>query len=190
MSQRRDSILDAAQALFLAHGYAGTTIADIRDASGASTGSIYHAFGSKEGIALALVQRAVQAWRLATQAAQRGDGIEAQIRASVEGLLAWGTRDPEGFRVMDELRAVGERGKAGDALAELLDRGKTASRDLLARHAQLGEVRDLPWPLAPALILGPAYEYLRILQRYPSTEPISAILPRLSDAAWRAVAAE
>ena len=188
MSERRSTILDSAQSLFLSKGYSGTTIADIRDASGASTGSIYHAFGSKEGIALALVQRAVEGWSLATQAAQRGDSIEAQIRASVEGLLLWGTANPEAFRILDELRTVGERGKAGEELATFLDRGKTASRDLLAEHARRGEVRDLPWPLAPALILGPTYEYLRIPQRYPSAEPASTVLAQLSDAAWQAVA--
>ncbi len=188
MSDRRDSILDAAQALFLTRGYAATSIADIREASGASTGSLYHAFGSKEGIALALVERAVEGWTRATVAAVQGDGIEAQIRATVEGLVLWGLADPGGFRIIDELRAMGERQEAGAKLTFLLDRNQRNSREILEDHARRGELRNLAWPLAPALILGPAYEYLRVARLFPGAVAAAAIAKELSDAAWRAVA--
>lgn len=189
MSNRRTSILDAAQALFLEQGYAATTIAQIRAASGASTGSIYHAFGGKEAIAFALVERAVDGWTQASTSALRGDGIEAQIRATVEGLVTWGLADPGGFRIMDELSILSERQEAGTALAALLDRNKRNSREILEKHAQRGELRDLPWPLVPALILGPGFELLRLARRSPPAAPAEVVARVLSDSAWHAVGA-
>lgn len=188
MSDRRRAILDAAQSLFLDKGYAATSIADIRAASGASVGSIYHAFGNKEGIAAALVERAVAGWTQATEAARRGTTFESLIRATVEGLLIWGTENPEAFRIMDELRHIGERGRAGDRLATLLRQGKAESRATLEAHAASGEIRCLPWPLGPALVLGPAYEYLRVGQLYPAEGDFAEIVQHLSDTAWAAVA--
>jgi AcrR family transcriptional regulator len=187
MNERRTSILDAAQALFLEQGYAATTIAQIRVACGASTGSIYHAFDSKEAIALALVERAVDGWTRASTAALRGEGIEAQIRATVEGLVTWGLGDPGGFRIMDELSILGERQDAGTALAALLECNKRNSREILEEHARRGELRGLPWPLSPALILGPGFEFLRLVRHSPSAAPAKVIARDLSDAAWCAV---
>jgi AcrR family transcriptional regulator len=187
MSERRTSILDAAQALFLEQGYAATTIAQIRAVCGASTGSIYHAFAGKEAIALALVERAVDGWTRASTVALSGEGIEAQIRATVEGLVTWGLGDPGGFRIMDELSILGERQEAGTALAALLDRNKRNSREVLEEHARRGELRDLPWPLAPALILGPSFEFLRLVRHSPIEVPAEVIARDLSDAAWCAI---
>ena len=50
-SARQEAILDAALKLFNRHGYAATSIDDLRKASRASVGSIYHHFGGKEGVA-------------------------------------------------------------------------------------------------------------------------------------------
>ena len=46
----RAQILDAALALFSSRGYRGTSIRDIGDAAGVSTGSLYHQFPDKETI--------------------------------------------------------------------------------------------------------------------------------------------
>ncbi len=50
---RRDQILAAALGAFAEKGFAAATIEDVRERSGASTGSIYHHFGDKEGLAAA-----------------------------------------------------------------------------------------------------------------------------------------
>lgn len=48
------NLLDAALDLFIANGYAGTSIADIVERANSSVGSLYHHFGDKSGIYLAL----------------------------------------------------------------------------------------------------------------------------------------
>lgn len=52
---RRAQILDAATAVFLEHGYAGTTIDLVVARAGASKATIYSFFGGKEGLFSALI---------------------------------------------------------------------------------------------------------------------------------------
>jgi AcrR family transcriptional regulator len=53
-ADRRREILDAALACFVEKGLVVTTIDEIRLAAGASIGSLYHHFDSKEDLAAAL----------------------------------------------------------------------------------------------------------------------------------------
>lgn len=53
----REAILDAAEELMAAHGFAGASISRIERASGLPASSIYWHFGSKDGVLLAMMQR-------------------------------------------------------------------------------------------------------------------------------------
>ncbi|HTI75592.1 MAG TPA: TetR/AcrR family transcriptional regulator [Mycobacterium sp.] len=55
--QSRELILDATERLMATHGYAATSISDIRKACGLPPSSIYWHFGSKEGVLAAVMQR-------------------------------------------------------------------------------------------------------------------------------------
>jgi AcrR family transcriptional regulator len=65
----RSVILDVAYRLFLDVGYEQTTIRQISEAAKASTGSIYHFFGSKDGILSELVTQMFEASGKAADAA-------------------------------------------------------------------------------------------------------------------------
>lgn len=184
MTDRRRQILDAALRVFLKKGYGATRIEDIRKGSRASTGSIYHAFEGKEAIAAALFVEANQGWSQATaRALAQAKGPDGPIRASVEGLIDWGLARPDLFRFMDDMRFLEPRLVGASGLADGHVLAAQAYRDQLRR----GEVRDIPWTVARALILGPAYDYLR--------RGAGAILANdddrrlLSEAAWNAVKA-
>ncbi len=56
---RREEILDAATTCFASRGFQGTSMGDIIEASGLSTGAIYSYFKSKREIAVAVAQRAI-----------------------------------------------------------------------------------------------------------------------------------
>ena len=57
MVDTRDRIIVATNELFRRHGYNGTTLAQISEASAATIGSIYHFFpGGKEALAVAVVE--------------------------------------------------------------------------------------------------------------------------------------
>lgn len=57
-SRRR--VLDAAESLMADHGYAGTSMPKIVAAAGIPLSSIYHFFGSKEGVLGAVMERGAQ----------------------------------------------------------------------------------------------------------------------------------
>src|SRR3954452_21304520 len=82
---RRAAILDAALNCFVRRGYSSTTIDDIRRASGASVGSLYHHFGGKDGIAAALFVQGLASYQSTFLAAllphvHARAGIEAVVR--------------------------------------------------------------------------------------------------------------
>ncbi|HEV7275140.1 MAG TPA: TetR/AcrR family transcriptional regulator [Devosiaceae bacterium] len=182
---RRNAILGAALDCFLDRGYAATSIDDIRQASGASTGSIYHFFPGKPAIAEALLQRAVAGWAGADPVASDGDAsFESATRASVRGLVLWGSANPGLFRFMDEIRTLAARDPAFAGIRDALAAGRSAAAARYAAAASAGLVRPLPWPVAHALLLGPAYDYLR---EAPPADGAEATADILADAAWEAV---
>lgn len=180
---RYSDILKAARSLFLAKGYAATTIGEIRALSGATTGSIYHAFSSKEAIAAALVREAIEEWSATTLARSRGEDFRSRLVATVEGLIVWATRDRDSFRIMDEMRALALRHGGGAELGTVLHDGRDEARRSFEEAVASGLVRDVPWPIASALMLGPAYEYLR---QGETNEDIAveAICQIFSEGAW------
>jgi AcrR family transcriptional regulator len=53
----RELVLDAAERVMAAHGFEAATIARVVDEAGIPLSSVYHYFGSKEGILLAVMER-------------------------------------------------------------------------------------------------------------------------------------
>ena len=81
--ERRESILEAALGCFLEKGYIATTINDIREASGATTGSIYHFFDGKGALAMALLEDAIAGW--SGESASTSEAPEAVVKAAATG---------------------------------------------------------------------------------------------------------
>jgi AcrR family transcriptional regulator len=183
---RREAILDAARACFEEHGYAATTIELIAARSGASNGSIYHHFGSKDGILAALYVDAVASYQdevLALLRAHAADA-EAGIRGAVEHHLAWVEAHPHETRTLFEHRQTLEHAGRAD---ELRARNQPALREVRAwmrRHVEAGTVRDLG-PATAAVWFGPAQLVARdwIAGRLRGTP--TALAPALAEAAWR-----
>ncbi|MER6510534.1 TetR/AcrR family transcriptional regulator [Nonomuraea sp. NPDC001636] len=96
-SGTRDTLLRAAREVFLAKGYAEATVADIVETSGISVGSLYHHFGGKPGLFLALWEQFMRSQEERTSRAAKataGAGAErflAGARAYLEG--SWEQRD-------------------------------------------------------------------------------------------------
>lgn len=184
MSDRRQQILDASLPIFLAKGYAGTTISDIRKASGATTGSIYHFFAGKPGIAVALWREANASWSRKTGAARGTATPEEMVRSSVRGLLDWATGNQPMFLFFEELRIRAHSDPDLAPITEQIAQTHAEAADLYRDWARQGVVKPLPWTLASALMMGPAYDYLR---KYRPGDDRDAAIVALVDAAWDAV---
>jgi AcrR family transcriptional regulator len=185
--ERRESILDAALSCFLEKGYIATTINDIREASGATTGSIYHFFDGKGALAMALLEDAVAGW--SGESTSTSEAPEAVIRASATGLVSWGLKNPELFRFMDEIRTLSATAPEFAEIADTLAEGQGTASASYSKFLKAKKVKDLPWPVAHSLILGPAYNYLRLATNGRSRVAAKRATEMLADAAWAAVKA-
>jgi AcrR family transcriptional regulator len=183
---RRTQILDAALKCFLERGYLATSIADIRRLSGASTGSIYHFFPNKGALARALLTQAVAGWSAAATVGAEDAGAEATIKASVAGLVRWGLRNPALVRFMDEIRTLSSSGEEFADVRQMLDAGQAAAEEHYRRWVAQGEVEPLAWPIAHSLMLGPAYNFIRLAA---AGARANAAPELLAAAAWAAVRA-
>ena len=181
---RRTAILDAALSCFLKHGYRGTTLAMIRQASGATTGSIYHFFSGKADMAEKLARQAIAGWVEASPLPHAS--AETQIKHSIRGVVLWGLANPREARFLDEIRSLAVADPDLGGLRAFFSNGQDHAAAAFAAMQARGEVKKLPFPLAHALMLGPAYDYLRVA---PPTEPIAArrIADLLAEAAWLCV---
>ncbi|HKE13426.1 MAG TPA: helix-turn-helix domain-containing protein [Kofleriaceae bacterium] len=184
---RRAEILGAALSCFTARGIDATTIADIRERSGATTGSIYHFFAGKDALVGALyvdVLRSYQASLLERLArARSGRGA---VRGIVEHYLDWVADQPEAARFLFEARR-------SPAVAAFEADIRAGNRDLfrgVRRHLErvgVAAARALPPDLLVAILVGPAMTYARDhLSGHAATEPGRARRV-LADAAWAAL---
>ena len=183
-ASRKIAIKFAALDCFLENGFLATTMADIRKRSGATTGSIYHFYAGKGALALELFEESVASWSDATTHLTRGDTPRERIRGSVLGLLDWARTEPGQFRFMDELRMLARTHPELEACALRLAEGERNASALYAFWTHSGAVRPLAWPVAHALLLGPAYDHARG-PGFAAADPADDAV--LADAAWAAV---
>jgi AcrR family transcriptional regulator len=137
-AQTQRALLDAARQVFTEQGFTDASIADVVERAGSSVGSLYHHFGGKSELFLALYQEHQAAHEEAASeavAAAKQAGVTdptelfcAGARAFLEG--SWQRRDlailffagdsPPGFEVMKRRRG-GEWIGQNDALLRLPD---------------------------------------------------------------------
>ncbi len=86
--QRRDQILDAANALFAERGYDEVSIEDIASASGVTRGLVHHYFGGRKEVYVALIER-LGAFREEQVRRPLGRSVRARLADTVSRWLDW-----------------------------------------------------------------------------------------------------
>ena len=189
-TDRKSSILTAALEVFSEKGIEAATIEDIRQRCQASVGSIYHHFGTKEGIAAALFSRGLDDyWSQLMASAGNQPSAERTIHGLISAHINWITGKP------DLARFLFSRRQAVSPAYEQAIRQRTADHfkalfALLKPWFKQGVLRRLPGDLYAPLMMGPAQEYSRQwLSGRVDLEPRIAI-KELSLAAWRSLAVD
>jgi len=186
---RRASVLAAALRCFVEAGVEGTTIQDIQRAAECSIGSLYHHFGSKEGIAEELFIEGIQRFNKGmVRSIRRCQSAEESVKAVVSTYCEFCTRNRDLARYLHS-RDV----HFSDAARERL---KGIHRDYIhqvftwfAPFVESGEMRLLPPHTYVPLISGPIQEYVRRWlsgQHHQSPRSVKALF---AEAAWNAVKA-
>jgi AcrR family transcriptional regulator len=188
-SDRRTDILQAALACFQEVGIEATSIDMVRQRSQASVGSIYHHFGSKEGIVAALYFDALDAQTHSMgKALAKAKDARGGVRGLVLGYVDWVMADPDRARYLFEARALVAQGPQADLLKQRALARNAALLAWFQPYRDQGALVNVPCELMPALVLGPAQSYCRAWLHSP--DGMSApkrFRESLADAAWRAV---
>lgn len=186
MSPRKNEILQAALECFSAQGIEGTTIDMIREKSGASVGSLYHHFGSKEKIASALYLEGLRNMReLQDKRVQRAQNLEQFLKAIVGSHVDWITANPDWARFLFSQRPVVSQ--TGDE-SVMKEESLASYQQLMSRFFELAPAGyELPYPKAMcvALLIGPVHEYARAWLSGRQSKALASQKEFFADAAWR-----
>lgn len=184
-----ERIVSAALPLFAAHGWAGTSMEEIRRAAGVSNGSLYHHFSSRAQLAARLLVDGMTGAQQAITGVLAEAGLaERGVREAVRTQLMWVEESAELARLLysdvpDEVLLAAE-----PAFSEHNRHYVDVVAGWLRRHAASHAVIDLPFAVAHALWLGPGQEFARHWLRGRSRLRPAAAAPALADGAWRALA--
>ncbi len=191
MAARRRAILEAALTEFNENGVAGASIEEIRCRSGASIGSIYHHFSSKEGLAASLYLDGLGDYQQGfvaelRRAGSTRAGVEQGVRHHVEWIVA--NRELARFLLLG--RDPGVLAVTESPLRELNRSFFGAVSAWMAPAVARGELRELPSELLTALWLGPSQELARLWLAGRTLTTPSASIPVLAAAAWKSLSLE
>ena len=182
-------IVGAALPLFASRGWSGTSMEEVRRAAGVSNGSLYHHFGSRAGLAAALlVDGMAAAQQAARNALAQTESAEQGVRAVVHAQLTWVQESAELARLLyadvpDEVLVAAEPQFSRHNRRYVDDVG-----GWLRAQAEQQALIDVPFGVAHALWLGPATEFSRHWLRGRSRLSPTAAAPALADGAWRSLA--
>ena len=184
---RKESVLKAALDCFSERGVEGTTIGDIQRQAHCSIGSLYHHFGSKEGIAEELFLDGISRLNsgMLARIRQAADA-EHSVRAVVEFYCEWATRNQAMARYLSS-RDIDFSEDARRRLKELHRSYITAIFTWFAPFVERGEMRVLPIEAYVPLISGPIQEYVRRWLSGHHPNGPRTVKDLFAEAAWNAV---
>ncbi|MFE4453749.1 TetR/AcrR family transcriptional regulator [Streptomyces sp. NPDC056796] len=157
-----DLLLDAALRVFVESGEQGLTVNAVIGASGVSLGSLYHHFGSLDGLIGALSHRWLD--RLLgglTEALRNAGSARAGITDAVGAYLAF-VREHRGPALLLHSPLADRKGMArGREFRDAQEARVSEVGTWIRLHVDSGELAPLPTPLIESLVLGPVVALAR-----------------------------
>lgn len=183
VARQEAAVVDAAVRLFLEHGYAAVTLADIAGAVGLARNSLYRYFPGKQHILLAWLRR-----ELPEQARRAGEAIDPAA-PPVERVVAWAHFQLDYARqpVHELLAAIGDIAHELDpaARAELAESHRLLIDPLDPILAEAGVDRPADRRALVTLLLG----MVLAAARHERSRGVDGVLRRHLDTAVRALLA-
>jgi AcrR family transcriptional regulator len=100
-ARSREAVLDAAERIMAERGYEAATVSSLVEEAGVPASSIYHYFGSKEGVLLAVMERGAERFHEALPEPVRRRGSQSQHLSRLVGSIAEGLeRRPDFLRLI------------------------------------------------------------------------------------------
>jgi AcrR family transcriptional regulator len=185
---RKQEILEAALECFTENGIDATTIDMIRERSGASVGSLYHHFGSKEAIAGALYISALdEHGELQRELIAPASNAEEAVKALVHAYIDWVAANPDKARFVLYSRRSVAKGESAESLAAHSKARVSEIKNWFRKYVEDGSVKNLPLECYGSLITGPSHDYARLWLSGRAKTDIKAYREIFAEAAWDSV---
>jgi len=185
---RRRQIIRAALDCFGEYGYEQAGMALIRKRSGASTGSIYHHFKSKDQLAAAVYLEGILDWQAGfLEELERHEDAEAGIFAIVRFHLDWVSRNPDWARYLFQMRRLDFMSTVEKDIDRANNRFFERVGAWFRRHIETGRLKILPKELYVSILMGPSQDFARHLLSGPSTTDLDTAAKALGEAAWQSL---
>ncbi|MGR4880262.1 TetR/AcrR family transcriptional regulator [Streptomyces sp. LARHCF249] len=157
-----EQVLNAALKVYASSGEAGLTVSAITKASGISSGSIYHHFGSLDGVFSALALRSVGQLlnALGTALVQAADA-RSGIRAVVLAYLDFAQTHPDEARLIHSVAADREGMARAGELRDSQEARLAPITLWIHAHQESGELASLSAPMIESLVMGPVVAVVR-----------------------------
>jgi AcrR family transcriptional regulator len=185
---RRRQILEAALDCFTTRGVEATTIGDIRAHCGASVGSIYHHFGSKDELAVALYLDGLRSYQRGfLRELRRHRDAESGVRAVVGYHLRWVSRKTDWARYLLYLREDSAITVAEDAIGSMNQSFVAEMMSWLTPQVDAGAIAALPQDLYQPVLVGPLHHFSRQWLAGRTTSSMAEAEQVLADVVWKAL---
>lgn len=187
-SDARDKVLATALSLFTKKGYFNTSMRDITGKSAVSTGSVYHYFKDKEGVAAALYQSMIERMRESLQhIANTHDNSHDQCRAVISLLFKITEEEPEIMSFMLYTKhhefLLDERPVCSSEPFEIM-------RSMVQFGMENGEIEKRDVLVASTCLFGGAIRMITSHLDGILDNPLSEYLDDIWKCSWRAVASD
>jgi AcrR family transcriptional regulator len=187
---RRQEIIEAALGCFTEQGFSQATMEAIQTRSGASNGTIYHFFKSKEQLAAAVYLAGIADYQrcLVTnleKCREPRDGVFAVVRSH----LRWVHEHFEWARFLFQARHAQFMATSETSMDEQNTAFATSMSRWVMGHVEKGSLKRLPPDLYISFLLGPCQEYTRLWVSGWARTPLATVSEAFGEAAWQALRA-
>jgi len=179
-------VLEAAVAVFLAHGDAAASMEQVRQAAGVSNGSLYHHFPTKSHLVGAVYAHALRDFHAALgRALDKARDAESGVKGLVRAYIAWVLANPASARLLERLR----HRDAPDC--EAITQANAQVFDRMGRWIQeqvnKGDMQALPFGVWMSLVFAPVRALTPAWTADARPKVGAALRDTLAQAAWLAV---
>ena len=183
---RQQDIITAALTCFTEKGFAAASIADICQKAKASTGSVYHHFKSKSGIAAAVYLAGIRDYQdELLSALENQTDPKKGIFKIVSCHLAWVKAHPDWARFLFQHRYAMFMQESLDEMEAMNHRFATEVERWFRR--QKGHFKALPRDVFISLLLGPCQEFSRFYLAGTAVSDMDQAASSIAGGVWEAL---
>ncbi|MBI9076987.1 MAG: TetR/AcrR family transcriptional regulator [Desulfatibacillum sp.] len=186
--KRKRQIMEAALSCFNENGFTDTSMQEIRQRAGASYGSVYHHFKSKELLAAAVYLEGLQDYQEGMISLfEKEPGPREGVCEMVRRHLAWVESNASWAKFLINMRHADFMRDAETLIGLRNQEFIPIVGQFLNKHIGEGSIRNLPRDVCISIILGPCQEFTRLWIEGLAFTDMEQAMEQMGESAWQAL---